>query len=128
MENRWPCWRRRQRRGKRHHHRRPTIFQQARRRPRAVKRSRAAAARAPSRTARMKTIGWIGIALLIAGAAAAHAADIRLPGIDIAMKPAGAREEVATAIKIIIGLTVLSLAPALLLAVTSFTRIIIVLS
>jgi flagellar biosynthesis protein FliP len=56
-----------------------------------------------------------------------HAADVHLPGVDIAIK-GGERQEVATAIKIILGLTVISLAPALLLAVTSFTRIIIVLS
>jgi len=84
--------------------------------------------RARSRCGWIAPLAWTGIALLMAGALTAHAADIRLPGIDIAMKPAGAREELATAIKIIIGLTVLSLAPALLLAVTSFTRIIIVLS
>jgi flagellar biosynthetic protein FliP len=68
------------------------------------------------------------IALLVLGASLAHGADISLPGVDIALKPAGQREEVATAIKIVLGLTLISLAPALLLAVTSFTRIIIVLS
>ena len=66
------------------------------------------------------------LALLATGLALG--ADIHLPGVDIAMKQGAQRQEVATAVKIILGLTVLSLAPALLLAVTSFTRIIIVLS
>ena len=69
------------------------------------------------------------LALLALGAGVAHGADISLPGVNIALeKGAGQREEVATAVRILLGLTVLSLAPALLLAVTSFTRIIIVLS
>ena len=57
------------------------------------------------------------------------AADIQLPGIGIELT--GAEQEageVATAIKILLGLTVLSLAPALMIVMTSFTRIIIVLS
>jgi flagellar biosynthetic protein FliP len=77
-----------------------------------------------------------GVALVVAGVALLALAtvalgagpDIKLPGVDIALKAGSQREEVATAIKIILGLTVISLAPALLLAVTSFTRIIIVLS
>jgi len=69
------------------------------------------------------------LALLAFGAGVAHGADISLPGVDIELaKGTGQREEVATAVRILLGLTVLSLAPALLLAVTSFTRIIIVLS
>lgn len=68
--------------------------------------------------------------VLLATLTAAHAADVQLPGVavDLAMAGAGGREQVATAIRIILGLTVLSIAPALLIAVTSFTRIIIVLS
>lgn len=58
-----------------------------------------------------------------------YAADIALPGIDITFNDsAGAEGEVATAFKILFGLTVLSLAPAVLVVMTSFTRIIIVLS
>ena len=69
------------------------------------------------------------LALLALGAGVAHGADISLPGVNIALENgAGQREEVATTVRILLGLTVLSLAPALLLAVTSFTRIIIVLS
>jgi len=72
--------------------------------------------------------GLVIVAWLAVRSGIAHAADIHLPGVDIAMKQGGERQEVATAVKIILGLTVISLAPALLLAVTSFTRIIIVLS
>jgi len=52
-----------------------------------------------------------------------------LPGISILLEnePAG-REGVATAIRILMGLTVLSLAPAILVMMTSFTRIVVVLS
>lgn len=56
-----------------------------------------------------------------------HAADIHFPGVDINIA-GNDRGEIATAIKIVLALTVLSLAPALLIVMTSFTRIIIVLS
>ena len=54
----------------------------------------------------------------------------QLPGVDITLTPSagGGPREVSTALKILLGLTVISLAPALLIAVTSFTRIVIVLS
>jgi flagellar biosynthetic protein FliP len=52
-----------------------------------------------------------------------------IPGIDITLADKTAsRQEVSTAIQVLIGLTLLSLAPALLFSVTSFVRIIIVLS
>jgi flagellar biosynthesis protein FliP len=58
-----------------------------------------------------------------------QAADLQLPGIGIRIEGAGGRSaEVATAIKVLIALTVLSLAPAILVVMTSFTRIIIVLA
>ena len=58
----------------------------------------------------------------------ALAADITLPGA-ITISPSGNESgEVAAALKILLGLTVLSLAPAFLIALTSFTRIVIVLS
>ncbi|MDH5325978.1 MAG: flagellar type III secretion system pore protein FliP [Gammaproteobacteria bacterium] len=57
------------------------------------------------------------------------AADIQLPGVDITIgDSSGDKQDVATAIKVLVGLTVLSLVPALLIVMTSFTRIIIVLS
>jgi len=79
------------------------------------------------RRAVLLAAGGVGLAT-VAALAVAATPDIKLPGVDIALKAGSQREEVATAIKVILGLTVISLAPALLLAVTSFTRIIIVLS
>lgn len=59
----------------------------------------------------------------------AFAADFSLPGIDINVGQSnGDNAEIATAIKLLIGLTVLSLAPAILVVMTAFTRIIVVLS
>ncbi len=70
--------------------------------------------------------------LLLLGLGAAPvvlAQGISFPGIDIQLSdPTTQRADVATAVKIILGLTVLSLAPAILIAMTSFTRIVIVLS
>lgn len=58
-----------------------------------------------------------------------YAQGISLPGINIQMLEGGAEKvEVANAIKILLGLTVLSVAPAILIVMTSFTRIVIVLS
>lgn len=58
-----------------------------------------------------------------------YADTISLPGVEVDfLNDDGDRSSVATAVKIILGLTVLSLAPAILIAMTSFTRIVIVLS
>ena len=72
----------------------------------------------------------IGVCLpLLAYASELRAADLGLPGMELKIGAgAGGREEVATAIKVLIALTVLSLAPAILVVMTSFTRIIIVLA
>jgi flagellar biosynthetic protein FliP len=54
---------------------------------------------------------------------------VSLPGADIHLMSGNAKPaEVSSALKILLGLTVLSLAPALLVSVTSFIRIIVVLS
>src|SRR5437016_4708377 len=72
----------------------------------------------------------IGVAVsMLLGIGTAQAADLSLPGVDIQIGDgAGGRQEIATAVKVLIALTVLSLAPAILIVMTSFTRIIIVLS
>lgn len=57
-----------------------------------------------------------------------EAATLNLPGVDINIGGGGTRQEVSTAIKILVALTVLSLAPAILVVMTAFTRIIIVLA
>src|SRR5262245_17999364 len=66
--------------------------------------------------------------MLAASGVALAADDFRVPGVTITFDEAGGGEEIATAVKIVLLLTVLSLAPAILIAMTSFTRIIIVLA
>ncbi len=54
---------------------------------------------------------------------------LSLPGIDISLSDDNeANREISTPIKVAVGLTILSLAPAILMIMTSFTRIVIVLS
>src|SRR5687767_7869543 len=75
---------------------------------------------------------WVAVIaglLALFGSLAAQSAPIGLPGMEIHVSGAEAKpQEVATAIRILIVLTVLSLAPAILIMMTSFTRIIIVLA
>jgi flagellar biosynthetic protein FliP len=67
-----------------------------------------------------------GVLLLAPGFAAAQS--VTVPGLEIRIDGAAARPaEVATALKILAVLTVLSLAPAILMVMTAFTRIIVVL-
>jgi len=54
--------------------------------------------------------------------------DFDLPGIDIQINEPETNEEVADSIKIIVLLTILGLAPSILIMMTSFTRFVIVLS
>jgi flagellar biosynthetic protein FliP len=56
------------------------------------------------------------------------AAQVTLPNINLGLKSTDNPQEIVNAIKIIILMTVLTLAPAILILTTSFTRIIIVLS
>lgn len=79
--------------------------------------------------ARIARRALCALALAGAGMGAAWAADpaISMPGLQVNLGgKAGA--ETASAIKILLGLTVLSLAPAILMSMTSFVRIVIVLS
>jgi flagellar biosynthesis protein FliP len=63
-----------------------------------------------------------------AATAAANAATaIDLPGIQVTVGKAGS-QQVSTALQVLLGLTVLSLAPAILVCMTAFVRIVIVLS
>jgi len=74
-------------------------------------------------------VALAGLALGLDAFAAEQGANVlSLPGVELKVAPGGQREEVALAIKVIVGLTVLSLAPAFLVCVTSFVRIVIVLS
>lgn len=59
----------------------------------------------------------------------ASAADLHMPGISVSFGNGhGQHEQVATAFKILLLLTILAVAPAILIAMTAFTRIIIVLA
>lgn len=72
-------------------------------------------------------LAGLGLAIICAGADA-HAQAMTLPSINLGLKNFDKPDEIVNAIKIVIGLTILTLAPAILILMTSFTRIIIVLS
>ncbi len=76
-----------------------------------------------------QTIGALVLLCLPLAAMTANAAELSLPGIDIQLRDAADKpQEVAAVIKLLGLLTILSLAPAILIVMTSFTRIVIVLS
>jgi flagellar biosynthetic protein FliP len=83
-------------------------------------------------SSRRATLCAVLATALLACAGAAWAADagaaLALPGVQLRLGGAGNTGEAASAIKILVGLTVLSLAPAILMSMTSFIRIVIVLS
>lgn len=82
-----------------------------------------------SRTIRGIVVAAIAvIALLAIGTSCCAQAGLAIPKIDIGVGQAKGPEQVSSSLQILIILTVLSLAPALLIMLTSFTRIIIVLS
>lgn len=58
----------------------------------------------------------------------AMAAPIPFPSLDIGVKTANSPEEVAVSLQILALLTILSLAPAIMILMTSFTRIIVILA
>ncbi len=77
----------------------------------------------------MKKALILVIAILILFPAAAGAADpLKLPSVSLSLGGADSPQGMATAIQIILLLTVLTLAPAILLMMTSFTRLVIVFS
>jgi flagellar biosynthetic protein FliP len=67
-------------------------------------------------------------AWLTAGTAPADAQGIAVPKVTLEAAEARTPQEVSTAVQILAVLTILSLAPAILLMLTSFTRVVIVLS
>ncbi|MCB9025960.1 MAG: flagellar type III secretion system pore protein FliP [Bdellovibrionaceae bacterium] len=64
----------------------------------------------------------------LGGLSLIHAQGLTLPNVNLGFKNVDDPKEVVSAIKILVMLTVLTLAPAILIMMTSFTRIIIVLS
>ena len=77
-----------------------------------------------------KTLAVLGLLLLAASTLGlAEAATIDLPGVQVSVTDTIAgRQQMSTAIQVLLGLTVLSLAPAILVSMTAFIRIVIVLS
>lgn len=69
-----------------------------------------------------------GLATWLTGVSLAEAQGLTLPNVNLGFKTTDDPQETVNAIKVIIMLTVLTLAPAILIMMTSFTRIIIVLS
>lgn len=70
----------------------------------------------------------VAVAALLCGSAWAAEPALSFPGLQINMSGAGNGGEMSSAIKILLGLTVLSLAPGILMSMTAFVRIVIVLS
>jgi flagellar biosynthetic protein FliP len=68
------------------------------------------------------------LALPAAATAATAQGGLAVPAVNISVGPAGSPGQVTSSLQILLFLTVLSLAPAVLLLMTSFTRIVVVLS
>jgi flagellar biosynthetic protein FliP len=79
----------------------------------------------------MRGRSWLILPLVLvstAGIAQTAIAQMTLPSVSLGFKNTSDPNEVVNAIRVIIILTVLTLAPAILIMMTSFTRIVIVLS
>lgn len=72
-------------------------------------------------------LGGFSALVTLFASVSAHA-QVTLPNVNLGFKSTNNPQEIVSAIKIIILLTVLTLAPAILIMMTAFTRIIIVLS
>jgi flagellar biosynthetic protein FliP len=66
------------------------------------------------------------ISILLTACAATP--ELAAPGVTLSVDPGGQPQQVATGVQLLVLLTVLSVAPAILILATSFTRIVIVLS
>ncbi|MBI2881376.1 MAG: flagellar type III secretion system pore protein FliP [Candidatus Tectomicrobia bacterium] len=71
---------------------------------------------------------WVALALGLAASAAAQSQTIPIPRVSVGIDAAKSPGEVALSLQILLLLTVLSLAPAILIMMTSFARIVVVLS
>jgi len=78
---------------------------------------------------RRKTV-FLVILVLLAGLLLSGCAspEVSAPGVTLTLDSEGEPEQVSTGVQLLVLLTVLSIAPAVLLLMTSFTRIVIVLS
>lgn len=75
----------------------------------------------------MKKLGWTLLLGVLFGSVFAHA-QMTIPSVNLGFKTTDNPNEIVSAIKLILVMTVLTLAPAILIMMTSFTRIIIVFS
>jgi flagellar biosynthetic protein FliP len=80
------------------------------------------------RTAPFALLAAFLLLLALPAPAAPAPAPLPLPSVSIGVADAGKPGEVATSVKILVLFTILSLAPAILILTTSFTRLIVVLS
>lgn len=74
---------------------------------------------------------WAAIALMLATvliSGCAGVSETTAPGVTLTLDPTGQPKEVASGVQLLVLLTILSLAPSILILATSFTRIVIVLS
>jgi len=69
-----------------------------------------------------------GIILMLSLSSCAANPELAAPGVTMAVTPDGSPEQVTTGVQLLVLLTVLSIAPTILILATSFTRIVIVLS
>jgi flagellar biosynthesis protein FliP len=77
---------------------------------------------------KLKWTTGLGLLIFLSCGVGSQAADIPFPAIHIGVDQARTPQDVAMSIQIILVLTILSLAPAILIMMTSFTRIVIILS
>lgn len=72
---------------------------------------------------------WLLLALFVGGlASSAVASAVGIPSVSLDIQPAGDGEQLSTTLQLLALLTILSIAPAILILTTAFTRIVIVLS
>ncbi len=74
----------------------------------------------------MRRTEWWGLLLWLLFAGVSHA--VTLPTVRFSLEPAKGPEQVAPVLQVLLLLTILSVAPALLLMLTSFTRLVVVFS
>jgi flagellar biosynthetic protein FliP len=77
---------------------------------------------------RVRWLGWLLLGILLVTPCVSWAQTVGLPTLDINVGQATNPQEVSKGLQILILLTVLTLAPAILVMTTAFTRIVIVLS
>jgi flagellar biosynthesis protein FliP len=75
-----------------------------------------------------RLVPFLLLVLALGLTACAAGPDLNAPGVTLTVDPAGQPQQVSTGVQLLVLITVLSLAPAVLILATSFTRIVIVLS